>query len=214
MSDAQRINESAGFTGTLQPDTSPAVLVVDFHKGATRTNLISLAIDVDVEVRNTARIVAQARRVNAPIFFTAVAYEENLRDAGLWTQKVEALRDARLGSELAEIDERLGYSAVEDTYIVKKQASAFFGTGLSGMLTADHIDTVVITGCTTSGCIRATTVDAISYGFVPLVISDAVADRAPTQHVSNLIDIQSKYGEVITTDNVINYLKTLDEINK
>lgn len=209
MSDARMINRSAGFTGSLKPGTSPALLVVDFHNGATRKEMSPLAIDADSEIENTATIVETMRRVGAPVFFTAIAYEENLRDAGLWPLKVETLRDARLGTEQAEIDKRLGYDASSDTYIAKKQASAFFGTGLSGMLAASRVDTVIITGCTTSGCIRATAVDAIAYGFVPLVVSDAVADRAPTQHESNLIDIQSKYGEVITTEQTIAYLSEL-----
>jgi len=206
---AQEINTSAGFTGRLAPGARPAVLVVDFHKGATKTELSPLAINADTEVNNSAQIISQARLVGAPIVFTAIAYEPSLRDAGLWTHKVETLRDAILGTEACEIDERLGHDPVQDTYIVKKQASAFFGTGLAGMLSAERIDTVIIVGCTTSGCVRATAVDAIAHGFIPIVVSDAVADRAPTQHEANLVDIQSKYGEVIDTKDTLTYLKGL-----
>lgn len=204
--DSTEINREAGFAGQLMPGAAPAVLVVDFHLAATDPSISTLAVSAEEMIAKTNEIIQDARKAEIPIYYFAIGYEKNLRDAGIWPKKVLPLADTSHGAKSMEIDPRLDYRPEEDTYIVKKHASAFFGTGLAAMLTAQRIDTVLITGSTTSGCVRATAVDANAHGFVPLVVADAVVDRAPAQHDANLVDIQSKYGEVVTTATVREYL--------
>lgn len=206
--DSTEINRAAGFAGHLTPGESPAVLVVDFHLAATDPSVSSLAVEAKTEIEKTNEIVTAARVNGVPIFYFAIGYRPNLIDAGIWPKKVLPLADTSHGDKSTEIDPRLDYRPSEDVHIVKKHASAFFGTGLAAMLTARGVDTVIITGSTTSGCIRATAVDASAHGFIPLVVADAVLDRAPAQHDANLLDIQSKYGEVVPTTAVLEYLQT------
>jgi maleamate amidohydrolase len=110
------------------------------------------------------------------------------------------------GSELIELDPRL-LRAPEDLVIVKQYASAFFGTHLASTLTAKRIDTLIVTGCTTSGCVRASVVDALSHGFRPIVPVESVGDRAQEPHEANLFDIDSKYGDVVPLSEAVAYLR-------
>jgi nicotinamidase-related amidase len=118
------------------------------------------------------------------------------------------LRLLTLGSELVDLDPHLNRSP-EDLVIVKKYASGFFGTYLASTLTMRAVDTVIVTGCTTSGCVRATVMDALAHGFRPIIPIEAVGDRAQEPHEANLFDIGSKYGDVVSTQEVIDYLDRL-----
>ena len=172
----------------------PAVIVVDYIVGFTDRRS-PLAGDFEPELAATRRLLGAARRARVPVFFTTVAYEADLKDAGLFVKKVPSLRYLKQGSRWVEVDPRLGRRKAE-ILIDKKYASAFFGTSLASTLTALQVDTLIVTGCTTSGCVRATVVDALQHGFRAIVPRECVGDRAPSQHDASLIDIDGKYGDV------------------
>lgn len=155
---------------------------------------------------NTARVAAAARRAGVPVFQTVVAWEGE-RDIGLWTIKLPPCGDITPGSRWAQVDERVWDD--RDTLLVKKWPSFFHGTPLVSLLTAAGRDTVIVTGCTTSGCVRATTVDAFSYGFRTLVPEDCVGDQGRDAHESNLRDVHRRYAEVTSSDAVIAYVEGL-----
>jgi maleamate amidohydrolase len=187
----------------------PAIVVVDFQIGFTAPERSPLAGNLDAEVAATNTLIAAARKNNVPVIFTVVGYDPHRQDdAGLWPEKAPSLRLLKLGSELVDLDPRLNHSP-EDLVIVKKYASGFFGTYLASTLTMKAVDTVVVTGCTTSGCVRATVMDALAHGFRPIIPLEAVGDRAQEPHEANLFDIGSKYGDVVTTQEVIDYFDRL-----
>ena len=205
-------NTQGGFDGTLRPGTRPALLVIDFQRGFTEPSLSPLASNCDRQVEATRRLV-DAFRGLGPILFTIVGYEQNLSDVGAWIQKCSALRTQIRGTPACELDPRLGYRADTDTVIHKNQASAFFGTSLSTILAAAGADMVVVAGCTTSGCVRASVVDSLQHGFPPFVVRDCVADRSAAQHESNLIDMHSKYAEVVSLDEMLGLLDGIRSAN-
>jgi nicotinamidase-related amidase len=187
----------------------PAVVVVDFQLGFTAPERSPLAGNLDTAVAATNTVIAAARKKDAPVIFTIVGYDPHRQDdAGLWPEKAPSLRLLKLGSELVELDPRLNRSP-EDLVIIKKYASGFFGTYLASTLTMRAVDTVIVTGCTTSGCVRATVMDALAHGFRPIIPVEAVGDRAQEPHEANLFDIGSKYGDVVSTQEVIDYLDRL-----
>ena len=182
----------------------PALLIVDFIEGFT--NLESpLAGNFDSEVRATARLLAAARRVGAPVLFTTTSYDEGMLEAGVFVRKVPSLKTLRAGSTWVRIDGRLRPRANE-IVVDKKYASAFFGTALGSTLRALSIDTLIVTGCTTSGCVRATVVDGLQHGFRVIVPRECVGDRAAGPHEANLIDIDGKYGDVEPLSKVLRHL--------
>lgn len=207
MSDAETeaTYQRAGFTGRLGFGRRPAVCVVDFQLGFTDPSRSPLAADCSSEIAVTRNLLAAARAAQVPIFFTVIAYTPSLLDGGLWVQKVPSLGVLQLGGPLAEVDPRLELRA-DETVIVKKYASAFAGTPLTSLLTARGVDTLITVGCTTSGCVRATVVDAVQNGFRPLVVPSACADRARGPHEANLFDMGSKYADLVAPAEVEDYL--------
>jgi nicotinamidase-related amidase len=201
----RRIYERATFGGALSVGARPAVLVVDFSCGFTDPEC-RLGSELTAEVEATRRLLDVARAGGAPVVFTAVGYDGSGRDGGLWPQKMPALHDLRIGSRWVEIDPRLDRRA-DEPVLVKKGASAFFGTNLSAILVALDVDTVILCGATTSGCIRATAVDLLQHGFPTLVPRECVGDRAQGPHVANLFDIQAKYADVVAVDDAIAYVR-------
>ena len=135
-----------------------------------------------------------------------MAFEESYGDAGQFIKKVPALRELELGTEAVEVDDRVE-PVGDERVILKKYASAFFGTDLGTELTTNGVDTVVLAGVTTSGCIRATAVDSLQYGYRTIVPADAVGDRAEEPHRANLFDIDAKYGDVVATADVLEHLE-------
>jgi len=187
----------------------PAIVVVDFQIGFTAPERSPLAGNLDAEVAATNTLITAARKKQVPVIFTVVGYDPHRQDdAGLWPEKAPSLRLLTLGSELVDLDPRLNRSP-EDLVVVKKYASGFFGTYLASTLTMKAVDTVVVTGCTTSGCVRATVMDALAHGFRPIIPVEAVGDRAQEPHEANLFDIGSKYGDVVPTQEVIDYFDRL-----
>ena len=210
--DKHAIYQRAQLGHTLGYGKRPAIVVVDFQIGFTAPERSPLAGNLDAEVAATSKLITAARKKNVPVIFTVVGYDPHRQDdAGLWPEKVPSLRLLKLGSELVELDPRLNRSP-EDLVIVKKYASGFFGTYLASTLTMRAVDTVIVTGCTTSGCVRATVMDALAHGFRPIIPVEAVGDRAQEPHDANLFDIGSKYGDVVSTQEVIDYLDRLPPV--
>jgi len=184
----------------------PAVLVIDIMKAFSDATL-PLGANLDRQILETNRILDAAHAIGAPVFFSYVAYDEpNCADAGIWGEKMTGLYGLTADSPIVALDERL-HRLPSDAVFVKKYASCFFGTDLVSRLTSRRIDTLIITGCTTSGCVRASAVDAIQYGFRPIVAREAVGDRSQPAHDQSLFDIQAKYGDVLDVDTVVTYLQ-------
>ncbi len=198
---------SRGFAGRVGFGSKPAVLVVDLIRGFTDTRS-PLAANLDAEVAATRSVLDGARAAAAPIIFTTVTYDAALDDAGVWKYKIPASSWLVEGGEWVEVDERLERRDGEQL-LVKKYASCFFGTDLASRLVSRGVDTLLITGCTTSGCVRASAVDACSLGLRAIVVEEAVGDRAPLSHMASLFDIDAKYGDVVSLETALEYLEGL-----
>ena len=183
----------------------PALLIIDFIRGFTDLKS-PLAGNFDAEVLATRKLLLAARRTRIPVFFTTTSYDPDFREAGIFIRKVPSLKTLRAGSPWVEIDSRLRPGGRE-IVVDKKYASAFFGTSLASTLRALDVDTLIVTGCTTSGCVRATVVDGMQNGLRVIVVRDCVGDRAPGPHEANLIDIDGKYGDVEPLSEVLRRLK-------
>jgi maleamate amidohydrolase len=194
-----------GLAGRVGFGQRPIVLVVDFYLGSTDPKS-PLACDLEKPLAETLRILKSARRYELPIFFTRVEYSSDLHEAGLFLEKVPSLKVLVAGSRWVELDPRLGRRQ-EEMVITKHYASAFFETHLVAHLHSLNVDTVIITGCTTSGCVRASAVDALQNGFRAIVPEGAVGDRAEIPHAANLFDIDAKYGDVVSVDAVLAYFE-------
>ena len=198
----QDVYDARGFGGRQGAGTRPAVVVVDFIEGFTNP-ASALHCDTDAAVEATRSLLDAARAAEAPIVFTTISYtDDDIERAALFIAKAPALAVLRPGSPWVEVDARLGRLSGEPV-LAKLFASAFFGTTLDEMLSQAGCDTVVVTGASTSGCVRATAVDALQHGYRVLVPRDAVADRAPDAHNGSLLDIDAKYGDVISLDEAI-----------
>jgi nicotinamidase-related amidase len=205
----KKLLEDRGFGLRMGFGQRPAVLVVDLLRAFTDPNM-TLGSNLDNEVAETNRILDAAHHYNVPVLFSIVQYEEkDSNDAGAWNLKHKGSPTLMAGSPGVEIDPRL-HRRVDDLIILKKYASCFFGSDLISRLMARAVDTLIITGCTTSGCVRASAVDALQYGFRPMVVKEAVGDRSAPAHEQSLFDIQIKYGDVVSVDEVLKYFeKTL-----
>ncbi|CAM5217954.1 Nicotinamidase-related amidase OS=Castellaniella defragrans OX=75697 GN=HNR28_000994 PE=4 SV=1 [Castellaniella defragrans] len=206
-------NFQGGFDGTLQPGTRPTLLVVDLQRGFTEVGLSPLASNCDQAVASTNELIASMRGVG-DVIFTVISYAPNLQDMGCWGRKSSSLSTLVAGTAACELDPRLDYDPARDIVLHKKQASAFFGTPLAGILAARLCDMVVVTGATTSGCVRASVVDAMQYGFPPFVVAQGVADRSSAQHASNLVDMSSKYAEVVDLPDMVAILSRIGSDSK
>lgn len=201
--------QRAGFGAPVRRGSRPAIIVVDLTRGFTEPDFPSGA-DLTEVVANTGELIAAARPAGVPVVFTAISYTpaEAAGDAVTWLQKAQGMRSLVEGGEEVALDPRLPRSP-QDHLIAKKGASAFFGTSLAALLTGLGRDTVLVCGATTSGCVRATAVDAVQSGFPVLVPRECVGDRAPGPHEANLFDIQAKYGDVIDLKDAVGYLDAL-----
>ncbi|MFA7678872.1 MAG: isochorismatase family protein [Pigmentiphaga sp.] len=178
-----------------------ALVVVDLIQSFTDPNS-PLGSDLDAVVAATNQLIGQFRKIKAPIYFFTASYRPDLGDAGVWQLKMGGMSTLVAGSDGVKIDARLDRRE-SDYLIVKKYASCFAGTDFSAQLVSLGVDTLVVTGCTTSGCIRATVVDAVSSGFRPIVVPEAVGDRSVPAHQQSLLDIDAKYGDVVDMDEAL-----------
>ncbi len=207
--DTGRIYERARLGQSITPGSRPAVLVVDFSRGFTDPEC-TMGSDLTTEVEATTRVLAAAREKGLPVIFTTIGFEPNLKDGSLWLQKAPGLADLQVGGKWVDIDPRLE-RAEDEVVILKKGASAFFGTNLPSVLVSQGVDTIVLCGATTSGCIRATAVDLLQYGYPTLVPRECVGDRAQGPHEANLIDIQAKYADVVPVEDALSYLESVGD---
>jgi nicotinamidase-related amidase len=195
-----------GLAGRVGFGARPALLVVDFIRAYTTPGSpLYAAPGVPDAVRASVPVLAAARQAGVPVLYTTVAYAPDGRDGGIFVKKVPALLGLTRDSPLAQIVDELA-PAPADLVIEKKYASAFFGTHLGATLTSWGIDTLILVGCSTSGCIRATAVDGMQHGFRVIVPRECVGDRAPGPHEANLFDINGKYGDVVTVEELLRYL--------
>lgn len=185
----------------------PALILIDF---------VEAYFDPDCDLyaaprpalESALRVRAAARGAQVPVILTCVVYHPSFMDGGRFYQKSAPLRHFYEGSPLGAWPK--GLEAQPDELVVKKQyPSAFFGTSLASTLTAMGVDSVILTGLTTSGCVRATCVDACSHGFIPIVVDEACGDRHEGPHEANLFDMNAKYADVVSEDGAISYLKSL-----
>lgn len=196
--------DEADFGASIGLGDRPALLVIDLINAFTDPTT-RLGADVAAVLDRTEQLLAAFRERDLPRYFTTVAFEESYGDAGRFIEKVPALKELRLGTEAVEVNERIA-PMDDERVILKKYASAFFGTDLQTELTTNRVDTLVLAGVTTSGCVRATAVDSLQHGYRTVVPADAVGDRAEGPHRANLFDIDAKYGDVVTTDAVLDHL--------
>ena len=195
-----------GFGGRGGFGRRPALVVIDMTLGFTDPES-PLACDLEGPISEIKKLLEAARQAEIPVVFTTVAYHESDKlTAAAFIDKVPALLTLEAGTRWAEIDPRIAPGETEPV-LNKLFASGFFGTGLSSLLTAASVDTLIITGASTSGCVRATAVDTLQYGFRPIVPHEAVGDRNPEAHEANLYDLDAKYGDVVSAKDVLEYLE-------
>jgi nicotinamidase-related amidase len=197
------------FGGTAGFGSAPAVLVVDLNLGFTDPSS-PLACDLDDVLVATRSLLDTARARGVPVFFTSVVYDEvGEAAAAVFLRKVPALKLCRPGTRWVEIDERLGRRP-DEPVIEKAHASAFFGVPLAALLAGR--DTLVVCGASTSGCVRATVVDAMQHGLSPIVPRECVGDRSPRAHEQALSDIGGRYGDVLPLGEVARALEQAGEL--
>jgi maleamate amidohydrolase len=202
-----RVYRQAGFTGGFEWGQRPAVLVVDFSRGFTDPSC-PLGSDATAQVERTRGVLDAARRAGVFVVFTTIAYEPGSLAATTWLRKVPSLGVLAAGSAWAEIHPRLGRLEAEPV-VTKTGASAFFGTALHSLLVGRRIDTVLVVGATTSGCVRASVVDSVQHGFPTFVVPDCCADRAAGPHEANLFDMTAKYADACTAEEVVSHFEGL-----
>jgi maleamate amidohydrolase len=204
---AVQVYAAARLGQSITLGSRPAVLVVDFSCGFTDPEC-TLGADMTEQVEATKRLLDAARAKGLPIVFTTIGYEASLKDGGLWLQKVPRLGDLQIGGRWVEIDPRLELRE-DETIVLKKGASGFFGTNLASILISQGVDSVILCGATTSGCVRATAVDLLQYGYPTLVPRECVADRAQAPHEANLFDINAKYADVVSVEQALDYVESV-----
>jgi maleamate amidohydrolase len=202
-------NYAAAFDGHLPFGKRPALIIIDFVMAYLEKSS-PLYAGVEDALASNERLLAAARMAGIPVIFTNVVYTPGGADGGIFYRKIPALKIFERGSPLGEFPPSL--QPREGELVISKQyASSFFGTHLGATLTAMGIDTLLISGLSTSGCVRATALDACQHGFLPFVVRDACGDRHPGPHESSLFDLQAKYAEVISEAEAITHLKDLQK---
>jgi nicotinamidase-related amidase len=197
-----------GFHGRVGFGQRPALIVIDVNRGFTDPTS-PLVCDLDDVVVAIERLLAEMRSAGLPVVFTTVSFDEGGKEtAAAFIDKIPALLTLAAGSRWVEIDPRIAPREGEPV-LNKLFASAFFGTALSSFLAANGCDSLIVTGASTSGCVRATVVDAIQHGYRPVVPREAVGDRNAEAHAANLYDIDTKYGDVVALDDVVRQLEEL-----
>jgi maleamate amidohydrolase len=196
-----------GFGQKLGFGQKPVLLVVDIANAFTDP-ASPLGSNLDAQVEQSNRLIDAAHNSRVPVIFTTLWYEEEgERDGGIFAKKQSGARHLRKGTKAVELDARL-HRRPGDALLVKKYASCFFGTDLVPRLLSHGADTLVICGCSTSGCVRATAVDACQNGFRPMVVREAVGDRSKAAHEQSLFDLHTRYADVVGIEETLGYFKT------
>jgi maleamate amidohydrolase len=209
LNEAEKYYSSIGFSRRTGFGERPALLIIDCNHGCSDPAVSPMAISMDAEIRNIRRLLDAARAKGFPVVHTTVVYtDEFFRDGGWFIKKIPTLEVLRPGSKEAQIVPELAPRPGE-LVIEKRFPSGFYGTNLHSYLTACQVDTVIVTGDSTSGCVRATVVDAVSSGFRVVIPRQCVADRVELTHVVNLFDMDAKYGDVMDVDDVLETLERM-----
>jgi len=208
MSVSRERNYAGVFDGTVGFGAKPALVIIDFTLAYTTPGSAFYGEGVVRAVRDTVPLLAAARAAGIPVIHTKVMYHPSGADGGWFVRKVPALRKLVPGEPLAEIDPAVA-PLPEEVVIVKQYPSPFFGTPLAPMLATLGVDTLILAGCSTSGCVRAGALDGVQHGYRVIVPRECVGDRHDGPHDANLFDIQAKYGDVLPRDEVIARLAAL-----
>lgn len=191
----------------LGPGRKSAILVSDMQRAYTE-GLFDAEFNQDKEIETIQNLLKVAYQNNIPVIFTIIAFSDyEIRHPSIWLQKIPELTKLKMNSLATELDPRLSFEEQNSSIITKKHTSSFFETQLANQLRSQEIDTVIVTGCTTSGCVRATTVEGLEHGFRMMVVKDAVADRWSESHKQSLFEINAKYGDVIDTSQAMLLMK-------
>jgi maleamate amidohydrolase len=202
-------NYKKAYANKLGYGKRPALILVDFVE-AYFDKSCELYADVDQSLASALRVREAASAQNVPIVLTNLVYQQGGADGGVFYQKVKPLRHFQKGEPMGAWPKSLD-PADNELVISKQYPSAFFGTSLASTLTALNIDSLIITGLTTSGCVRATCIDSVSHGFITIVVADACGDRHEDPHQANLFDMDAKYADVVNDASVIAYLNSLGD---
>ena len=202
-----QVYDQAGFGRAVPRGSRPAIVVVDFSYGFTDRQYPT-ASDATRQMARTKAICDAMRAKEFPVIFTTIAYHPGELDKLPWLKKATGMAALIEGTRLVQIDEATGIQP-SDAVVTKKGASSFFGSTLSALLAGSGTDTVIVCGATTSGCVRATVVDAVQSGFNVLVPRDCCADRAQAPHDANLYDMHQKYADVTDSDGILNWIDGL-----
>ncbi len=201
------IYQHQGFGHSSGLGSRPALLIVDFVNSFTDPDAFGGG-NITEAIEHTRDLLVGFRDAELPVVFTRVVYADDGADLGVFAKKAHGLAtltEAAPGSQIVD-----ALAPVEGEYIVRKtQPSAFFGTGLAPWLVSRGVDTVIVTGCTTSGCVRASVVDSMSHNFRTVVARDGVGDRALAPHEANLFDMEQKYADLLSVREVLDYLEKI-----
>ena len=198
------IYQRQGFGNSSGIGQRPALLIIDFVNGFANPDQFGGG-NIGEAIENTRVLLVEARSLGLPIAFTRVVYADDGSDAGVFTLKAPALTQLTERVFGSQIVDQL--KPMDGEYIVRKtQPSAFFGTNLTAWYVSKGVDTVIVTGCTTSGCVRASVIDSMSYNFKTVVASDCVGDRALGPHEANLFDMEQKYADLMNSSEIIEVL--------
>lgn len=191
----------------------PALINIDLQKAYTAVGEFTTAYETNpLQLEYVNALAAAFRSKGFPVVWTYVAYMDSGEDCGIWgtrTNTPDSLQNIKVGSRRSEFDDRLQIDAQKDIIVNKRMASAFFETNLGSVFNFHGVDTVVVTGGSTSGCVRATVVDSLSRSYRTIVAEECVADKHESPHFANLYDMAVKYADVLSADEVLTHIKAL-----
>ena len=208
MNQSNRSEKTSVFGHSLAFGNYPALLVVDLIEGFVAEDGPFYTPGIEATCQRVRILIDAFRKHNFPIAHTTVEYQENGLDGGIFVEKIPALRKLVKSSRWTQFPPQVAPDA-KGIIVSKRYASVFFGTHLGASLTTQRVDSLVIVGVSTSGCIRASAVDALQYGYRTVVVADCVIDVDKEAHRSNLRDIQRKYGEVLNSEQVLETIESL-----
>lgn len=198
-----------GYGRSLGFGQNPALFISDMQNAYVDPSYVR-GMDMTKEIKIINELIRLSKMNNVPIFFSVIAFDEdNIKHPNLWMQKIAGLSDLKLGTETVALTKKISFDHAKDKLIIKQFPSAFFSTTFAAELINRKIDTLIISGCTTSGCVRATAIDSLQMGFRPMIVADAVADRWPNSHQQALFELNAKYADVLTSQIVFDYFKQL-----